>query len=187
MKRNQWIKIFLVGTCMVFLVGCHSMRKYQNQAAIDDANTAYGHPTAVADAGVKTSGLGEEARFGEQARNRKKLAAADPNHIYYFDFDSNVVHDGDKPAIAANANRISGKSKAKVLLEGHTDPRGSREYNIGLGERRAKAVAEILTAHGVNPSQIRIVSYGAEKLASNGHTESDYQMDRRGVLVYLQR
>ena len=74
-----------------------------------------------------------------------------------------------------------------VLLEGHTDPRGSREYNIGLGERRAKAVAQVLTDKGVDPSQIRVVSYGAEKLATAGHSDSDYQLDRRVVLVYVQR
>lgn len=168
------------------LVGCHSMRKVQNQSAVNDANAAYTHPPArVAEAGARPSGLGEEARFGEQMNDRKKQFAA--NKIYYFDFDSNVVHDEDKPAIASNAGRLAANPKMKVLLEGHTDPRGSREYNIGLGERRAKAVAEIMTAKGVNPAQIRIVSYGAEKLASNGHTESDYQLDRRGVLVDLQR
>jgi peptidoglycan-associated lipoprotein len=76
---------------------------------------------------------------------------------------------------------------AKIILEGNTDPRGSREYNIGLGERRAKAVANIMLAKGVNPKQIRIVSYGAEKLAVPGHNEADYQLDRRVELVYLSR
>ena len=96
-----------------------------------------------------------------------------------------MVHDGDKPAIEANAAKIASSSKT-AMIEGHTDPRGSREYNIGLGERRAKAVADILTANGVSRKQVRIVSYGAEKLASQGHTEADYQRDRRGVLNYLQ-
>ena len=78
-------------------------------------------------------------------------------------------------------------ASARVILEGHTDPRGSREYNVALGERRANAVAEFMKEKGVNPEQIRVVSYGAQRLAAPGRTESDYQLDRRVVLVYSQK
>lgn len=190
MKLGQWTKILLVCSCIILLTACHA-RKYraQNAMAVNDANAAYTGANAESKEMAQSSGLGEESRFGDQAPGNRKarLASADGKRTYYFDFDSNVVKEEDKPAIASNAEYLISRPKTKILLEGHTDPRGSREYNIGLGERRAKAVAEILAAKGVDPNQIRIVSYGAEKLASNEHSESAYQLDRRGVLIYMKR
>lgn len=172
MKLRKWIQVILIGSAVLTLVACHSNKqKLQNSAL---------HQTAY-DRNAQASGLGEESGFGEEEQSQGRHAA----RVYYFDFDSNVVHEQDKSAIIANANYLMAHPHVKVLVEGHTDPRGSREYNIGLGERRAKAVAEILAAKGVNATQIRIVSYGAEKLASPGRTEADYQRDRRVVLVYM--
>jgi peptidoglycan-associated lipoprotein len=172
MKLKEFVKIMLVVASVSTLVACSSGRKPQGEdMAVNDANAAYNDDDA------KASGAGEETSFG--SGGGKKVVAS---RTYYFDFDSNVVHDQDKPAISANANKIAGTG-AKVMLEGHTDPRGSREYNIALGERRAKSVADIMSAKGASPEQIRIVSYGAEKLAAQGHSEDDYQLDRRVVLV----
>lgn len=174
MKLKKWIKVLLISSSVLTLAACHSARKPTDDSAVNDANAAYG---------AQASGYGDESSFGDRAGGTRTAS----KRVYYFDFDSNVVHDSDKPAIDANADRIAGNPSSKVMLEGHTDPRGSREYNIGLGERRAKAVADILTQRGVSPAQVRVVSYGAEKLASNGRTEADYQLDRRVVLVYPQR
>lgn len=176
MRNKKWLQIILVSSAMITLAACSS-HKRQDQSAIDAANASYGRP------GAHASGLGDESAFGDKAGGERLLS----KRVYYFDYDSNIVHDQDKPAVMVNANYLASHPKAKVILEGHTDPRGSREYNIGLGERRANAIAAILTAKGVNPAQIRVVSYGAEKLASVGHTESAYQLDRRVVLVYLKR
>lgn len=177
MRLKQWIQLILVGSCVMSLVACSAKHKPQDELAINDANSAY------EDNGIQSNGLGEDSQFGDHP-TASHLAS---KRVYYFDFDSNVVHDDDKPAIVANAKKLSANPSEKAMLEGHTDPRGSREYNIALGERRAEAVARILRDKGVSRDQIRVVSYGAEKLASTGHTEADYQRDRRGVLVYLQR
>jgi peptidoglycan-associated lipoprotein len=176
-KIKKWAQIIFIGLSVLTLAACATRHK-PDQSSIDEANAAYNNN------GAQASGLGQEANFGDHAQGRMRHSAS---RIYYFDFDSNVVHDADKPAIAANADYLLSHPNAKVMLEGHTDPRGSREYNIGLGERRAKAVAHILIVKGVNPTQIRIVSYGAEKLATPGRTEADYQRDRRVVLAYLRR
>jgi peptidoglycan-associated lipoprotein len=182
MQLKQWIRTILLITTIVTLTACHHARKPVDQASIDNANAAYQDDAAQA------SGAGDEdANFNDQAGKKHSSNQSLSKKVYYFDFDSNVVRDSDKPAIEANADYVATHANAKVMLEGHTDPRGSREYNIGLGERRAKAVANVATATGVRPSQIRVVSYGAEKLASAGHSEADYQQDRRVVLVYLQR
>lgn len=180
MKLKKWIQIVLVSSSVLTLAACSSTHKYRDGGAVDDANAAYSD--------AQSNGAGEESGFGDDqtgGSSRKRMAS---NHkVYYFDYDSNVVHDADKPAIASNASYLSSNPNKKVMLEGHTDPRGSREYNIGLGERRAKAVAEELASNGASPSQIRIVSYGAEKLASTGTSEADYQKDRRAALVYSQQ
>jgi peptidoglycan-associated lipoprotein len=176
MKLKQWMHVILVGCSVMTLAAC-SAHKNRDTVAINDANSAY---TQNDDA--QAQGLGNESRFNDHT-----TVSENGKRVYYFDYDSNVVHSNDVPAIAANANQISNSGRSKVMLEGHTDPRGSREYNIGLGERRAKSVAEILMEKGVNPSQIRVVSYGAEKLASAGQNESAYSKDRRVALVYLQR
>ena len=112
---------------------------------------------------------------------------ASSKKIYYFDYDSYKVRDTDKPAIASNAQYLKNHPQSKIMLEGHTDPRGSREYNVGLGERRAKAVASELTAKGVKPTQVALVSYGAEKRAAQGYSESAYQQDRRSAIVYTSK
>lgn len=174
MKFAPWIKVILVTGCLITLAACSTTRKNQDQSAINGANNAYN--------GAQSSGLGDEASFGDRS-GRHGLS----QRVYYFDYDSNTIHDQDKPAIRANANYLMAHGNQNVIVEGHTDPRGSREYNIGLGERRANAVAQLLKAQGVNPAQIRVVSYGAEKLAVPGHSEADYQQDRRVVLVYLKR
>jgi peptidoglycan-associated lipoprotein len=176
MKANKWMKVGLVACGILMLTACSHKRA--GQTDINAANAAYGNGAADA------SGLGNESEFGDQAGGGRRGLS---NRVYYFDYDSTSVRSDDRAAILANAKYIMSHSNAQVMLEGHTDPRGSREYNIGLGERRAKAVAAILTAQGVNPAQIRVVSYGAEKLASPGRTESDYQLDRRVVLVYIKR
>lgn len=183
MRLKQCIQIILVGMGVMALVACSSKHKYPDQSSVSEVNEAYDDQDNNDQA--ESSGLGQESGFNEQTKGGSQHAAN--KRVYYFDFDSNTVHEDDRPAIDANADSIAAHPKAKVMLEGHTDPRGSREYNIGLGERRAKAVAAILTAKGVNRAKVRVVSYGAEKLAAQGHSEEAYQKDRRVVLVYLQK
>lgn len=174
MKLKKWIKALLVSGSVMALVACSTHRHAVGQNGIDEANAAYG---------AQSAGVGNEAGFNDKAGGAQSLA----KRTYYFDYDKDFVHDSDRGAIVANADYLLVHPRAKVMLEGHTDPRGSREYNVGLGERRAKAVAEILASKGVNPAQVRVVSYGAEKLASPGRDEAAYQLDRRVVLVYLER
>lgn len=176
MKRTRWKQILVIASCALTLSACHHKRP--NTMGYENGDGYLSHR------GANSSGIGQESSFGDQGPGRIQMVS---KRIYYFAFDSNVVREVDYPAINANADFLRANRSAKVLLEGHTDPRGSREYNIGLGERRAKAVADILVSRGVSPEQIRIVSYGAEKLATPGHTESAFQMDRRVVLAYLRK
>lgn len=174
MKLKKWTKLVLISSLIFFVAACHHKKPQQGAGY----GGYYSHRQAQA------LGLGEESSFGRQSERSEQMLS---KRVYYFAFDSNVVQENDRPAINANADYLRSHPSARVLLEGHTDPRGSREYNIALGERRAKAVADIMVGRGVHPSQIRIVSYGAEKLAAPGHNESAYQLDRRVVLLFLRK
>jgi peptidoglycan-associated lipoprotein len=103
--------------------------------------------------------------------------------VVYFDFDSSVVHDDSMAMLTAHAQYLSSNG-TNITLEGHADERGTREYNLALGERRADAVRRVLLANGVAASQIKVVSYGEERPAALGHNEDAWALNRRAELVY---
>lgn len=105
--------------------------------------------------------------------------------LVYFDFDSAEIRPEFVSIIAAHAHAIAANASIRVRLEGHTDERGSPEYNIGLGERRAQAVRRALLLQGVGEAQVVTVSYGEERPAVTGQTEADWAKNRRVELVYL--
>lgn len=179
MQLNKIVKNLLVMGCALTLGACAAPgHKGQGQ----DQDGAYGADGSAN--GVQSSGVGQGSNFGDSAAGPQSSLA---KRTYYFDYDKSDIHEDDKRAISANADYVMNHSSAKVLLEGHTDPRGSREYNVALAERRANAVSAFMQGKGVNPDQLRVVSYGAQRLASPGHTERDYQLDRRVVLVYTKK
>ena len=104
--------------------------------------------------------------------------------MIYFDFDTARIRSEYSEVLAAHARRLSAKTDLSVRLEGHADERGSREYNIGLGERRAQAVRQVLMLQGVPSAQITTVSYGEERPALSGSTEEAWERNRRVEIVY---
>ena len=109
---------------------------------------------------------------------------APTNQTYYFDFDNTKLRPMDLKAILVQANYLAIHVTAKVRLEGNTDNRGSREYNIGLGWRRDQAVSRMLEQEGVAPKQIDLVSYGKERPAVMGNSEYTWGLNRRVNLIY---
>ena len=105
--------------------------------------------------------------------------------VIYFDFDSAEIKGQGTDVVAVHAKYLAAHSSARVRLEGHTDERGSREYNIGLGERRAQAVRRALLLQGAADAQISTVSYGEERPAVPGHDEAAWAKNRRVEIVYL--
>ncbi len=105
--------------------------------------------------------------------------------IIYFDFDSSDIKGEGNDVVAAHSKYLSGHATTRVRLEGNTDDRGSREYNIGLGERRAQAVRRALLLQGATEAQIATVSYGAERPAVVGNDEAAWSKNRRVEIVYL--
>lgn len=107
--------------------------------------------------------------------------------VVYFDFDQSVIKPEDKVTLDAHAGYLINNASAVIRLAGHADERGTREYNVALGERRANAVKRYLTLKGVSSSQLSTVSYGEERPAKRGHDESSWSMNRRVELDYLKR
>ncbi|MSP97275.1 MAG: peptidoglycan-associated lipoprotein Pal [Betaproteobacteria bacterium] len=113
----------------------------------------------------------------------------DPNNILskrsvYFDLDSFAVKDGDKGLIEAHARYLRANPAAKMLIQGNTDERGSREYNLALGQKRADAMKKMLTLLGAKEEQVEAVSLGEEKPRAQGSTEEAYVQNRRGDMLY---
>jgi len=103
--------------------------------------------------------------------------------VVYFDFDSYIVKDEFRPVIEQNAKILAADRKKQMAVEGHTDERGSSEYNLALGQRRAEAVVKSLTLLGVQNSQLEPVSFGEERPAVQGSDESAYAKNRRAELA----
>ena len=104
--------------------------------------------------------------------------------IFYFDYDQAIVKRSGHGELNKHARVLSGDSLLRIRLEGHADERGTREYNLALGERRANAVRAYLVAQGASRSQIEVISYGEEKPINAGHTESSWAQNRRVEIVY---
>ena len=136
---------------------------------------AEGAGAANANAGA---GGGDDEAAGPQAGLLAKRTV-------YFDFDSSEIKGEGTDIVAAHAKYLAANPGTRVRLEGHTDERGSREYNIGLGERRAQAVRRALLLQGAADAQISTVSYGEERPAVPGHDETAWAKNRRVEIVYL--
>lgn len=106
------------------------------------------------------------------------------NGVFYFDFDQAIVKRAGHEELDKHARALAADRYLRVRLEGHADERGTREYNLALGERRANAVRAYLVAQGASRSQIEVISYGEEKPANDGHNEAAWAQNRRVEVVY---
>jgi len=112
-------------------------------------------------------------------------SAGELSHIIYFDFDSSELRPEDTDIVARHAMQLAQNGGMQVRLEGHADERGSREYNIGLGERRSQTVRRMLLIQGATASQISTVSFGEERPVATGSDEAAYAQNRRVEIKYI--
>jgi peptidoglycan-associated lipoprotein len=140
--------------------------------------------TPVPTAGPDTSGVDPNAAAeGDEAAGPQGGLLG--RRVIYFDFDSSEIRGEGTEIVSAHARSLANSQGVRVRLEGHTDERGSREYNIGLGERRAQAVRRAMMLQGAGESQVSTVSYGEERPAAAGSDESAWAQNRRVEIVYL--
>jgi peptidoglycan-associated lipoprotein len=142
----------------------------------------------TATSGTETTGVGSGGvtgnSMGDAGDPRKNPASPLSKRSVFFDFDSFVVKDEYRPMLEAHAGYLMSKPDAHVILQGNADERGSREYNLALGQKRAEAVRKSLAVLGVKDSQMEAISFGEEKPRNEGHTEAAYAENRRTDVVY---
>ena len=171
MQLNKVLKGLLLALPVLAVAACSSNKSANN----DQSGMGAGAGTGMENG---SSNLSSE----EQAR--LQMQELQKNNIVYFDLDKYDIRSDFAAMLDAHANFLRSNPSYKVTVEGHADERGTPEYNIALGERRANAVKMYLQGKGVSADQISIVSYGKEKPAVLGHDEAAYAKNRRAVLVY---
>jgi len=182
MKKVQLFALPLLAAALV-MTGCAS-RKPATQTQTGELGT--GSATTV-----DTQGLSEDAALNAQsmagasskgvtAENKAYLA----KRVVHFDYDSSELSNDDLLTLQAHAQFLMANANSRVALTGHTDERGTREYNMALGERRAKAVESFLITTGVNAGQLEAVSYGKEMPVNSGHDENAWKENRRVEINY---
>lgn len=177
--RKQMIAIVLL-SALVALTGCATNKEVATQApaTIEQGQTAQPAPAPT----ETTTPIAPAAPVVVNP-------LTDPNsplsqRSIYFDFDNDTVKDEYRNIITAHAHYLVANRSAKITIQGNTDERGSREYNLALGQRRASAVKKMLTLLGVNPSQVDVTSFGEEKPRATAHDEAAWAQNRRADIVY---
>ncbi len=165
-------QLFILGLLAAFLAGCTSptVPDSDAQSGSSDMNGSTADITVVDDGGM------DDGEFFEEE--------APLTMIIYFDFDKSNLRAEYADVLARHAASLSNNSRTSMRLEGHADERGSREYNIGLGERRSQSVRRMLLLQGGSSEQISTVSFGEERPAAFGSDEGSYQQNRRVEIRY---
>lgn len=186
MKFNKMLSGLAV--MAVLLTGCSSTD--ETDASLADSSQGTDASTSgLSDGSMSGSQFGSRSGSGSGSGANLGPEFSDPNsplskQVIYFELDSSQVKQEYVPIVAAHARYLAGHSNQHVILAGHADERGSSEYNIALGEQRAKTVERMMRSQGVSAAQLEIVSYGEEKPANSGHNESAWQMNRRVEVGY---
>lgn len=167
------LKMIALAASVAFAAGCSTTSNTDDSGAAMDKS---------GDSGVSTSGAADKGMM--KSGDMTKADAMQLTNVFYFDFDKATVKPEAFADLSAHAKFLVNNPSVSVVLEGHADERGTREYNIALGERRAKAVSRYLSVQGVSASQVEVVSYGEERPAMEGHNDASWSKNRRVELKY---
>jgi len=170
-------KLVLVAAAAMLAAGCASQNipdPDAEQPMYDNGGDMSGSTGAMDDGGM---GDGE---YIDADAGQDELTM-----VIYFDFDQSELRAEYADVLQRHAARLASNRRTQIRLEGHADERGSREYNIGLGERRAQSVRRLLLIQGASADQISTVSFGEERPAAFGSDEESYQLNRRVEIKYL--
>ena len=168
MKIKSWLRISVISGCAVLALACSK------------------NPNGLVGAGdgIASQGLGKFAHFIGQEAGESYTTQAPHDQLYLFAYDDATFNSKYIDSLNAQIQYLKSAPGARILLAGHTDERGSREYNIALGEHRANSISELLRMAGVNHNQYRVVSYGKERPINFGHDEASHRQNRRVELTY---
>ena len=163
----------LVGASTLWMAGCSSVKLDDKPAPVESRNVSGSNTTSPAAASTVAPVVADD---GSAAAN---AALSGLPRVIYFDFDSFVVKDEFRPVLDGYGKVLTTIRSKKLFVEGHTDERGGREYNLALGQKRAEAVVKSLTLLGVSTDQLEAVSYGEERPAATGSGEEAWSKNRR--------
>ena len=177
------VKLLFVGI-FLFLTGCATTNDNPTpKAPVEDgSNKAASAQDSKADNDASSRGLNTDSKYSIEALND----ADSPLSVrtIYFAFDSAELTPESSDSLIEHARFLTLNTGIKIVLEGHTDERGTRDYNLALGEGRAKSVHEFLTSQGVNSNQLEVISFGEEQAVATEHNETAWQLNRRVELIY---
>jgi peptidoglycan-associated lipoprotein len=173
MIRHRLLLTALLGA---ILAGCGGNPPVPDPEPSDSSMAGSGSDATSRGTGAGGLGAGEE--FGDDPMG------GEMGNIIYFDFDQSELRPEYGDLLARHAQQLANNSRMQVRLEGHADERGSREYNIGLGERRSQSVRRMLLIQGASAEQISTVSFGEERPAELGSDEEAYAQNRRVEIKY---
>jgi len=171
-QRNQCFKVGLFVISLFVLGACSSTSEMEDESA----NTE----SAASSSSSSSSGAGSSNQLTqEQIRAQNALRQT----VFYFDFDVAEFKPADRETLTYHARDLAANSGKRIRLEGHADERGTREYNLALGERRANGILNYFIVNGASRSQIEVVSYGEERPEQTGQSEQAYSRNRRVEVV----
>ncbi|MBK6599027.1 MAG: peptidoglycan-associated lipoprotein Pal [Proteobacteria bacterium] len=175
-------QLLIVGSmaAVLLLTGCSLGKKNTRPDATAGADQSMG----AAAGGVDSDGVSSAGTVGGGEDADGPTGELLSRRIIYFDYDSADIRADSQEIVTAHARYLANNAGTRVRLEGHADERGSREYNIGLGERRAQAVRRVLLLQGVAETQLSTVSYGEERPAVAGSDDDAYAQNRRVEVIY---
>ncbi len=192
-------KALILVVPVMFLAGCASAptdttdEELGTDRSIESSGTeaGFGMTSGSDDSGNSAQAMGLSGS-SDISSSAFSLDDSDPanllnKRVIYFDFDRSKVKSEYEEIIAAHATYLANNPGARVRLEGHADERGSREYNIGLGERRGNSVARHLGLQGAARNQLEVISYGEERPVALGHDEESWALNRRVEIVYTKQ
>ncbi len=180
MKLRLLIRIISI-VFILSLIGCGGIKndnKRSNVASLEDKSSNYERDGSMA----KSEPFGQSGNAIARSLQEEKVLAL-PN-IIYFNYDSAIISEEYDSVLESHSSYLVDNPSARAVLEGHTDERGTREYNLALGERRAMSIKKRLSIMGVKSNQIQIISFGEEKPETIEQSEDAYTLNRRVEIVY---
>jgi peptidoglycan-associated lipoprotein len=190
-NMQNWMKYLTIGILVLAVWGCSSKGGVDENADANAAANSAGRNRAGKYGKYGSGGAGGGGRYGSGSSSGR--ADAGPTggvlseRVIYFAYNSDDVLPEYQNVVNAHAEWLASHPDSNLVLEGHADERGSSEYNVALGERRALSVSRTMRLQGVTDSQVRVLSYGEEKPATSGHDEGSWQQNRRVELFYPAR
>ncbi|KPQ21553.1 MULTISPECIES: peptidoglycan-associated lipoprotein Pal [unclassified Halomonas] len=184
MQLKPLARSLAVALSLAVIAGCSSTGGTQDGDSSGSQDGRNGSSSSTSGAGSSGQYGSDSSRSDSDGSQQQSDSRIPDVKTIYFDYDRDTIKDEYESVVMAHARYLRSNPDAEVVLHGHTDERGTREYNMALGERRANAVERFLNIQGVSSSQMSVVSYGEERPAERGDSDEAYSQNRRVVFNY---